>query len=82
MFVNTFFVSQIDDVIGMSHRKKLSEGKLQIQYLMITTREITSNLSIRFSGHFIKSTEFDQNFKTRTVSLNIAEIFEGLFLIE
>ena len=53
----------------MSHRKKLSEGKLQIQYLMITTREITSNLSIRFSGHFIKSTEFDQNFKTHTVSL-------------
>ena len=36
---------------------------------MITTREISSNLSVRFSGHFIKSNDFRQNFKTRTVSL-------------
>ena len=71
-------MSKIDDVIGVSHRKKLSEGELYIQYFMITMRDLTSNISVRFSNHFIKSTEFGQNFKTRTVSL--MRNFIGLFL--
>ena len=65
-FCIPFFASKIDDVIGVSHRKKLSESELEIQYFMITMRDITSNISVRFSNHFIKSTEFGQNFKTRT----------------
>ena len=70
-FLHTLFQSEIYDVIDMRQRKKLSEGKLQIQYFIFTIRDTTPNVSVRFSGHFRKSTDLGRNFKTRTVSLRI-----------
>ena len=67
--MNSLLKLGIDDVIGMTHRKKILDQQFQIKYFLKTFREITWTMSKRFDGHFKKSTEFGRNFKMRTVSL-------------
>ena len=70
VILSSIFEMDIDDVVGMTHPKKISQKKVWIMNFILELREINSDLSVPFPGHFLKSTEFYQNFKTRTVSLN------------
>ena len=69
--LETLFELRIDDVIGMTHPRKVLKMKVQTQYFMNINREIHLGASIWLWDHFKKSKEFYQNIKTRTVSLNI-----------
>ena len=67
--LETLFEMTIDDVIGMTHPRKVLKMKVQTQYFMNINREIHLGASIWFWDHFKKSKEFFHNIKTRTIIL-------------
>ena len=72
--LETLFELRIDDVICMTHQRKVLKMKVQTQYFMNINREIHLGSSIWFWDHFKKSKEFYQNIKTRTVSLKLFQV--------
>ena len=74
--LETLFELRIDDVICMTHQRKVLKMKVQTQYFMNINREIHLGALIWLWDHFKKSKEFYQNIKTRTVSLkpNVSKI--------
>ena len=61
----------MDDVIGMSHRKKCPKGKLQMQKFTKKLSENHFEPLGRFYGTFKKSSEFNSNIKMPMVSLRV-----------
>ena len=70
LFLSSFSESLIDDVIGMTHRKKVFEQILQIRKLMEYFRENHLSIVGAFYGDFKKSSEFRPKIKIVTVSLS------------
>ena len=53
-FLDSFFEALIDDVIGMTHQKIISDLDIWNQYFIITLRERKLVMMVGFCGHFKK----------------------------
>ena len=69
VILHSSFEMSIDDVIGMTHRKKKLEKKVWMQNFIMALREINSDISVWFRDQFQKNTEISSNFNMRMVSL-------------
>ena len=84
VILHSSFEMSIDDVIGMTHRKKKLEKKVWMQNFIMALREINSDISVWFRDQFQKNTEISSNFNMRMVSLksimqqiNSTELFQN-----
>ena len=51
-FLDSFFEALIDDVIGMTHQKIISDLDIWNQYFIITLRERKLVMMVGFCGYF------------------------------
>ena len=68
-FLDSSFEALIDDVIGMTHRKIISDLDIWNQYFIITLGEKKLVILVEFYGHFKKIMISDRNFIMPMLSL-------------
>ena len=69
-FLDSSFEALIDDVIGMTHRKIISDLDILNQYFIITLRERKLSMMVGFCGHFKKIMISDRKFIMPMLSLS------------
>ena len=68
-FLDSSFEALIDDVIGMTHRKIISDLEIWNQYFIITLRERKLVMRVGFCGQFKNSMISDRKFIMPMLSL-------------
>ena len=77
-FLDSSFEALIDDVIGMTHRKIISDLDIWNQYFIITLGEKKLVILVEFYGHFKKIMISDRNFIMPMLSLRIPPLYAFL----